>query len=153
MAHGALERPAGVQCAAGDQPVLRFVGRKARLAPENAFPAARDDVVRAYDYLLQQGYEAKNIVLCGDSCGGGLVIQAVLAIRDAGKATPAGAVAVSAWIDLANEGETRVSNPPEALALLEDLKAKAALYLGSTDSRDPRANPLYADLTGLPPSD
>jgi epsilon-lactone hydrolase len=122
-----------------------------RLAPENTFPAARDDVVSAYDYLLQQGYDAKNIVLCGDSSGGGLVVQALLAIRDARKATPAGVVAVGAWIDLANEGETRVSNPPEALALLDNLKAMAALYLGSTDSKDPRANPLYADLTGMPP--
>jgi epsilon-lactone hydrolase len=107
--------------------------------------------VSAYDYLLKQGYEAKNIVLCGDSCGVGLVIQALLAIRDAGKTTPAGVVGVGAWIDLANGGETRVSNPPEALALLDNLKATAALYLGSTDSKDPRANPLYADLTGLPP--
>ena len=51
----------------------------------------------------------------------------------------------------ASEGETRVSNPADALALLENLKATAALYLGSTSSKDPRANPLYADLTGLPP--
>lgn len=122
-----------------------------RLAPESPFPAARDDVVSAYQYLLKQGYEAKNIVLCGDSCGVGLVIQALLAIRDAGTVLPAGVVAIGAWIDLANEGETRVSNPPEALALLENLKATAALYLGSTSSKDPRANPLYADLTGLPP--
>jgi monoterpene epsilon-lactone hydrolase len=113
-----------------------------RLAPENPFPAAREDVVSAYDYLLQQGYDAENIVLCGDSSGGGLVIQAVLAIRDAGKATPAGIVAIGAWIDLANEGETRTSNPPEALALLENLKATAALYRGSVDSKDPRATPL-----------
>ena len=122
-----------------------------RLAPENTFPAARDDVASAYDYLLQHGYDASNIVLCGDSSGGGLVIQAVLAIRDAGKAIPAGIVAMGAWIDLANEGATRTSNPPEALALLESLKATAALYLGSTDSKDSSANPLYADLTGLPP--
>ena len=121
-----------------------------RLAPESPFPAARDDVVSAYQYLLKQGYEGKHIVLCGDSCGVGLVIQALLAIRDAGTVLPAGVVAIGAWIDLANEGETRVSNPPEALALLENLKATAALYLGSTSSKDPRANPLYADLTGLP---
>ena len=105
----------------------------------------------AYGYLLQQGYEASNVVLCGDSSGGGLVMHAVLAIRDAGKPTPAGIVAIGAWIDLANEGETRTSNPPEALALLENLKATAALYLGSADSKDPCANPLYADLSGLPP--
>lgn len=122
-----------------------------RLAPENTFPAARNDVVSAYGYLLQQGYEASNVVLCGDSSGGGLVMHAVLAIRDAGKPTPAGIVAIGAWIDLANEGETRTSNPPEALALLENLKATAALYLGSADSKDPCANPLYADLSGLPP--
>ena len=78
-------------------------------------------------------------------------MQAVLAIRDAGKSIPAGIVAIGAWIDLANEGETRTSNPPEALALVESLQATAALYLGSADSKDPRANPLYADLTGLPP--
>lgn len=122
-----------------------------RLAPENPFPAARDDVVSAYDYLRQQGYAASDIVLCGDSCGGGLLLQAVLAIRDAGKPAPAGIVAIGAWIDLANEGETRTSNPPEALGLLENLKTAAALYLGSADSKDPRANPLHADLTGLPP--
>jgi epsilon-lactone hydrolase len=122
-----------------------------RLAPEHPFPAARNDVVSAYDYLLQHGYEPSHIVLCGDSSGGGLVMQAVLAIRDAGKPTPAGVVTIGAWIDLANEGETRTANPPDALALLDNLKAMAALYLGSTDAKDPRANPLYADLSGLPP--
>jgi acetyl esterase/lipase len=122
-----------------------------RLAPEHTFPAARSDVVSAYDYLLQAGYEASHIVLCGDSCGGGLILQAVLAIRDAGKPTPAGIVAIGPWIDLANEGETRTSNPPEAFALLRNLKATAAAYLGAADAKDPRANPLYADLTGLPP--
>ena len=121
-----------------------------RLAPESPFPAARDNVVSAYEYLLRQGYPSDSIVFTGDSAGGGLVLQALLAVRG-NKPMPAGAVVIGAWIDLANEGKSRIANANDPLARPEALAANAALYLGGTHPRAPEANPLYADLSGLPP--
>lgn len=120
-----------------------------RLAPENPFPAARDDVVSAYEYLLNQRHRSENIVFTGDSAGGGLVLQAMIALRN--KPKPSGAVIIGAWIDVANEGQSRTSNADDPLARPESLARNAALYLGNTHPRSPEANPLYADLSGLPP--
>jgi epsilon-lactone hydrolase len=121
-----------------------------RLAPESPFPAARDDVVSAYEYLLSLGHRPQNIVFAGDSAGAGLVLQALLAVRSQMKSMPAGVVVIGAWIDVANEGLSRISNHNDPLAAAEALAVNAALYLGNTDPRSPEANPLYANLSGLP---
>jgi acetyl esterase/lipase len=122
-----------------------------RLAPENPFPAARDDVVSAYEHLLSQGHRSQNIVFAGDSAGGGIVFQSLVAMVSTKKPMPAGAIVIGAWIDVANEGHSRIANQGDPLASPESLAADAALYLGNTDPRSPEANPLYANLSGLPP--
>src|ERR1700726_4017342 len=77
-----------------------------RLAPEHPFPAAVEDAVAAYKWLLAQGYKPGKIVIAGDSAGGGLTLAALLAIRDAGLPMPAGAVPISPWTDLEGTGES-----------------------------------------------
>lgn len=123
-----------------------------RLAPEHCFPAAVDDAVAAYRYLLGTGVPAARLAIAGDSAGGGLTIATLVALRDHGVPLPAAAVAISPWVDLTVTGttlETRADVDP--LVNADGLRHMAALYLGGTDPRTPLASPLYADLAGLPP--
>src|SRR5260370_648228 len=80
-----------------------------RLAPENPFPAAVDDSLTAYRWLLAQGYKPERIVIAGDSAGGGLAVSTLLALRDLGTPAPAAAVCISPWIDFEAEGESMTS--------------------------------------------
>ena len=124
-----------------------------RLAPEHPFPAATDDALTSYRWLLKEGIEADNIALAGDSAGGGLCIAALVAIRDAaGVPSPACATSISPWVDMEGLGESMLTKAAEdpmvqkaALAMI------APLYLNGADPRTPLAAPLYADLSGLPP--
>ncbi len=123
-----------------------------RLAPEHPHPAAVDDAVAAYRWMLSQGLKASRIALAGDSAGGGLTVAALVAIRDARLPTPAAGACLSPWVDLEGIGEsmtTKAGVDPmvQKAGLLEMAKA----YLGGKDPRTPLAAPLYADLSGLPP--
>jgi acetyl esterase/lipase len=123
-----------------------------RLAPENPYPAALDDTVAAYHWLLGEGVDPSQIVLAGDSAGGGLALAALLALRDAGQPLPAGAVCLSPWTDLALTGasiETQAQADPILAAHI--LRRHAQYYAGDRDLTTPLISPLYADLTGLPP--
>ncbi|HEY1292740.1 MAG TPA: alpha/beta hydrolase [Chloroflexota bacterium] len=123
-----------------------------RLAPEHLFPAALEDAITAYRYLLGDGVAPERVVIAGGSAGGGLTLAALVALRDAGDPLPAAAVTISAWTDLALTGESISSRAHlDVLDDRETLAAMAETYLGGADARDPRASPLYADLTGLPP--
>ncbi len=123
-----------------------------RLAPENRFPAAVDDAVSAYRWLLGQGYAPGRIVIAGDSAGGGLTAATLVALRDAGDPMPAAAAMLSPWADLEVTGESaKAMARKDPLVTVEGLKGWAGLYLGDTDCRGPLASPIYADLTGLPP--
>ena len=123
-----------------------------RLAPEHPFPAAVEDAVSGYRYLLSRGIRPGHIAIAGDSAGGGLVVAAMLAIRDAGLAQPACGWCISPWIDMEGIGETmstkEAADPMVQRAPLLDM---AKLYLGGADPRSPLAAPIYADLTGLAP--
>jgi acetyl esterase/lipase len=122
-----------------------------RLAPEHPCPAAIDDAVRAYGWLLQQGIAPQQIVLGGDSAGGGLALAALIAIHERGMVCPAAAFLLSPWVDLALRGESmRTRAQLDPLTSYSDLRHAAALYLGDLAPDDPRASPLYADLRGLP---
>lgn len=123
-----------------------------RLAPENKFPAAVDDAVAVYGALLKEGCEPKNMVVAGDSAGGGLTMSLLLALRKAGIALPAGGALFSPWTDLAATGESIKSNTRRcAMFNGADVGPSARMYLGETDPREPLASPLYADFSGLPP--
>jgi|HubBroStandDraft_1064217.scaffolds.fasta_scaffold25314_2 acetyl esterase/lipase len=123
-----------------------------RLAPENQFPAAVDDAVAAYRGLLGEGYSPAQIVVSGDSAGGGLALSLLLELRDEGNPLPAGAALFSPWTDLAATGESILTNADRcAMFHGPDIGLSARYYLGEMDPRNPFASPLYADLGGLPP--
>lgn len=123
-----------------------------RLAPESPFPAAVEDAVNGYRWLLSQGFAPERIVIAGDSAGGGLTMATLVAARDAGLAMPAAAVLISPWADLtitAESYQTRVAEDPTLSA--DRLKMLGQLYLNGADDRHPLASPVFANLRGLPP--
>jgi epsilon-lactone hydrolase len=123
-----------------------------RLAPEHPFPAPVEDTVAAYRFLLTQGFKPERIVIAGDSAGGGLVVAAMVAIREAGLAQPGCGWCLSPWIDMEALGESMESraaaDPMVQKPVILDM---AKLYLGGADPRSPLAAPLYADLAGIAP--
>jgi epsilon-lactone hydrolase len=123
-----------------------------RLAPEHPFPAAVDDALAGYRYLLGRGIAPGRIAIAGDSAGGGLVVAAMVAIRDAGLAQPASGWCISPWVDMEAVGQSMTSrgatDPTVQRAGILDM---AGLYLGGADPRSPLASPIYADLKGLAP--
>jgi len=123
-----------------------------RLAPEHRFPAAVDDAVAGYKFLLAQGAKPGRIAVAGDSAGGGLAAATLVAIRDAKLPTPGAGVLLSPWVDLEGLGEsmkTRAAADP--VVQKEGLVGMAGAYLQGQNPRTPLAAPLYADLKGLPP--
>lgn len=123
-----------------------------RLAPEHPHPAAVNDSLAAYEWLLDQGYAPHNIAIAGDSAGGGLTFATLLAIRDRGLPLPATAVPLSPWVDLEGTGDTMKTHADRDLLVNEvGLKQMADLFLGGGDAHDPLAAPLHGDLRGLPP--
>jgi epsilon-lactone hydrolase len=123
-----------------------------RLAPEHPFPAAVEDAVAVYRGLLSEGYSPAQIVVGGDSAGGGLALSLMLALRAAGVGLPAGAALFSPWTDLAATGDSIRTNTGRcAMFHGADIGPNARHYLGEADARNPLASPLYADLRGLPP--
>lgn len=122
-----------------------------RLAPEHPFPAALDDALDAYRSLLAT-YGSKQIVIAGDSAGGGLALGMMLAAREAQLPLPAGIVLFSPWTDLAGTGDSLKTNAKsESLLIADRVGDVAELYLAGTDPKTPKASPLYGDLSGLPP--
>lgn len=123
-----------------------------RLAPEHPFPAAVDDALAAYRWLLAQGFEAGRIAVAGDSAGGGLTVALLVAIRDAGLPQPAAAVAISPWVDLEGLGDSMEGKAAvDPMVQKAGLSGMAAAYLGGADPRTPLAAPLHADLAGIAP--
>jgi phosphinothricin tripeptide acetyl hydrolase len=123
-----------------------------RLAPENPFPAAVNDAVTAYKWLLDQGTAPQQIIIAGDSAGGGLTIATLVSLREEGIALPAAAVCISPWVDLTNSAEsykTKAESDPMLKKARLDLFAQA--YLQGQMPAIPLASPVFADLEGLPP--
>jgi acetyl esterase/lipase len=123
-----------------------------RLGPEHPYPAAVEDAVAAYRYVLASGFSPECIAIAGDSAGGGLTAACLLALRDAGDPLPATGVCISPWLDLAFTGgswQTKAEADP--LVTRDSLQLMADAYLAGADPRSPTASPLFADLAGLPP--
>src|ERR1700733_11401475 len=123
-----------------------------RLAPEHPFPAPVEDTVAAYRFLLSSGLKPTRIAFAGDSAGGGLVIGAMLAIREAGLPLPGCGWCISPWVDMEALGESftdRAEGDPTGQK--ETIRRVGEWYLGGADPRQPHAAPIYGDLRGLPP--
>jgi monoterpene epsilon-lactone hydrolase len=131
---------------------LRVAALDYRLAPEHPFPAAVEDALAAYRDLLKQGIAPNEILIGGDSAGGGLALACALAIRDAGLPQPAGLICISPWADLTLTGESLAQQRNTEVILTPQVLADAAAqYLGKATAQHPQASPLFADLRGLPP--
>lgn len=123
-----------------------------RLAPEHPFPAAVDDALQAYQWLLEQGFEPSQIILGGDSAGGGLAVSTLLNLKNLGLAAPAAAMLLSPWLDLSLSGASVETNEHADVVLSKSvLVAWADQYLQGRDALAPLASPIYGDLVGLPP--
>ncbi len=123
-----------------------------RMGPEAPFPAAVEDAVAAWQWMLAEGGNPARMAIMGDSAGGGLTIATQVALRDRGIRLPACSVPISPWVDLEGTGETIKTKAAEDPMVAEDgLHWFAGLYRSGTDVRNPLVSPLYADLSGLPP--
>ena len=140
---------AGLSRASG----ARVLGLEYRLAPEHPFPAAVEDAVAAYRWLLRQGYAPGRIAVAGDSAGGGLTVAMLAQARSYGLPLPAAAVCFSPWVDLEGIGDSMTANAGSSDMVERDgLLFMANAYLNGANPRAPLAAPLYADLRGLPPT-
>lgn len=122
-----------------------------RLAPEHPYPAAVEDTIKAYRWLLDQGTQPSNIVIMGDSAGGGLALAALLAFRDKGLPLPSAAVGISPWTDLKCTGESYRTNVKVCLSPKDSWTVFSKHYYADNDPCLPLISPLYGDLHGLPP--
>lgn len=123
-----------------------------RLAPEHPHPAAVEDAVAAYRWLLKHDYFPEQIAVGGDSAGGGLVAAMLVALRDSGDPLPFAGVMLSPWVDMERTGQSMATKADADPIMRPDyLEHSAEAYLGGLDPRTPLASPLYADLTGLSP--
>lgn len=153
---------------------IKVLAVEYRLAPEHIFPAAVDDCLTAYEHLLSLGYSPEEILLAGESAGGGLCYSLCLKLREAGRKMPAGIIAISPWTDLTASGKSYEENKRNDLSMkIGRLTRFADRYIYGKDTpngnkefrsteedilkdkelkQHPLASPLFADLTGMPPS-
>ena len=123
-----------------------------RLAPEHPFPAAIDDAVRMYRSLLADGFSHEDIVIMGDSAGGGLTMATLLSLRDAREPLPSAACLISPWLDLTASGESMSSRAhKDPWFKPEDMPVVTSYYCREDQLRHPLVSPVFADLSGLPP--
>ncbi len=122
-----------------------------RLAPEHPYPAALEDSIKAYKWLLDQGYKSDNIVIAGESAGGSLTLSLLLALKARGIKLPNSAVAVSPATDLSYSAPSVIANAKRDIAPMNSWRIWTDYYIGDADIRDPYLSPLYGDHTGLPP--
>lgn len=123
-----------------------------RLAPEHRFPAAVDDCVGVYRALLESGIKPENVVIAGDSAGGGLTVATLLSLRHAGDPMPAAAILLSPFLDATGSGEsatTRADKDPWFHA--SDMEVVVEHYCGESEVRNPLVSPVFGNAAGLPP--
>ncbi len=122
-----------------------------RLAPEHPYPAALEDALECYRYLLSKGYAPEKVALCGESAGGGLCYSLCLKLKELGIPGPCGIIAVSPWTDLTASGPSYEENREKDPSLTkEQLEFCADCY--ARDREDPLVSPLFGEMAGMPPS-
>ena len=173
---GTLDYAKGFASVLASKCGMRVYTTEYRLAPEHPYPAALDDAEASYLYLIENGYAPDKIILAGESAGGGLAYALCLRLRDKGIALPAGIIAISPWCDLTLSGASHVDNRDRDPSLSrERVLLFADCYVGAYTAEDtkksnkgskgsrkeigdinlkknPYVSPVFADLTGMPPS-
>lgn len=130
---------------------IRVFSSAYRLAPESPFPAALEDALESYRYLLKKGYDPRQIALCGESAGGGLIYALCLKLKEENLPLPGGLIAMSPWTDLTSSGESYETNRDvDPNMTVEQLQFYTRCY--TTDPKNPLASPIFGNLEGLPPS-
>ncbi|MGI6160921.1 MAG: alpha/beta hydrolase [Christensenellales bacterium] len=132
---------------------LNVLSFEYRLAPEHVFPAALEDALKAYDFLIEQGIEPHNVAFVGDSAGGGLAIATALSLKAKGAGLPAVIVGISPWVDLLGSGgENPEADKDDPLINSMRLKEAAKQYAGDEPLDNPLISPLFGDFSGGFPS-
>ena len=122
-----------------------------RLAPEHPFPAAVDDSVKIYQRMLSIGYKPENILLAGESAGGGLTLATLLALKELQIQMPVAAVAISPWTDLTCSSDSYRTKNKRSPAPLNSWFVFSSHYAGNHPKNHQLISPLFGDLKGLPP--
>lgn len=128
-----------------------ILGIAYRLAPEHPFPAALEDTITAYEWLLSHGYDPEKIALAGSSAGGGLCLSLMLALKKAKQPLPLCAYLISPWVDLTLKGESVAKNEGKDIISKGRLLPHRDRYVGAAQQKDPLVSPLFGNLSGLPP--
>ena len=148
---GDLEYAKGFASALAVQCGVRVFCPAYRLAPEHPYPAALEDSLEAYRYLLDKGYAPEHITLCGESAGGGLCYSLCMKLREQEWQLPSGIIAISPWTNMTASGRSYEDNKERDPSMtVELLDFYAACY--TVDRKDPLVSPLLGDLSHMPPS-
>lgn len=133
---------------------LQVISFEYRLAPENPYPAAVNDALEVWDFLMKKGYGARNIIVAGDSAGGNLALELTLRLRAEERFLPRGLVLFSPWTDMSCSGNSYETNKEKDPTItMEYVKCVRAAYGGlDADFSNPELSPLFADMTGMPPT-
>ena len=124
-----------------------------RLAPEHPFPAAADDALAAWDYLMHLGYGARDITVAGDSAGGNMALVLCHRLKAAGRMLPGRLILMSPWTDMTASGTSYQERKELDPSITEDyIHAVRSAYAGDADVEDPQLSPLFGDFTGFPPT-
>jgi monoterpene epsilon-lactone hydrolase len=123
-----------------------------RRAPEHPFPAARDDALASYRWLLDRGHRPESVALAGDSAGGGLCLATAIALREGKLPSPTALALISPWVDLTLSGRSvREKAGVDVVLSASGLAEAGDWYRGELPPGDPQVSPLNAHLAGLPP--
>ena len=124
-----------------------------RLAPEFPYPAALEDALKAWEYLMHQGWGAKHVILAGDSAGGNLALELTLALKAEGRLLPGRLVLSSPWTDMTASGESYTQREAlDPMLTNRYIQSVRRAYAPEADYSLPQFSPLFADLSGLPPT-
>jgi epsilon-lactone hydrolase len=123
-----------------------------RLAPESPFPAALEDAIASYHWLLDNGYSSEKIAIAGESAGGGLTLATCLTLRDNGDHLPSSLTVLSPWTDLEMTGESaKTLEDLDPMLNFEAIRMMALNYIGTSDASSPLISPIHADFKNFPP--